>query len=47
MEEHDTKLSEEVVTSEARATLEEVLDRLNGQANKNLMKSNKSNILHL
>ena len=37
----DTKLSGEVDASEGRATLQEVLDRLDEWANKNLMKFNK------
>ena len=45
----DTKLSEEVDTSEGGATLQDDLDRLEEWANKNLMKFNKDKCqgLHL
>ncbi|GAB0188829.1 mitochondrial enolase superfamily member 1 [Grus japonensis] len=45
----DTKLNGEVDTWEGRATLQEVLDRLEEWANKNLMKFNKDKckVLHL
>ncbi|KAK4815793.1 hypothetical protein QYF61_007233 [Mycteria americana] len=37
----DTKVSGEADTSEGRSTLQEDLDRLEGWANKNLLKFNK------